>query len=314
MRSCIKIIISIALSFSFLPIVTHSAEFPRKPITIIVPYGAGGSNDNFVRALTRPLKKAFDTNIVVRNVSGGGGAVGTMIALAHKPDGYTVTITSNALYTLQGLGNVKFKTSDLDVIARVATEPYVLAVKTRDEWSSLKSFVQSASKDSITLGYAGVGSSTHIMAQAITNELGIKAKLIPFGGGSAAVAATLGGHIDGVVLTPAGVASGLESGKLTAIAATGTSTQLPDVTLFTDQGYSIDTLQWRGIAAPASLAPDIKAKWVNAIAQAIQDENFKKAVRNIGVDVNPAYGEQLERFVQDGSEKLITLTRTALAK
>lgn len=159
MRSCIKIIMSIALSFSFLPIVANSAEFPRKPITIIVPYGAGGSNDNFVRALTRPLKKAFDTNIVVRNVSGGGGAVGTMIALAHKPDGYAVTITSNALYTLQGLGNVKFKTSDLDVIARVATEPYVLAVKTRDEWSSLKSFVQSASKDSITLGYAGVYSS-----------------------------------------------------------------------------------------------------------------------------------------------------------
>ena len=313
MRNLKKIITGVSLFFIFSPMVI-AKNFPFKPITIIVPYGAGGSNDNFVRALTRPLKKALGTNVIVRNISGGGGAVGTMIALAHEPDGYTVTITSNALYTLQALGNVKFKTADLDYIARVATEPYVLAVNTKDEWSSLTDFVQSASKKQITLGYAGVGSSTHVMAKAIANELGINAKLIPFGGGSAAVAATLGGHIDGVVLTPAGVVSGLESGKLTAIAATGKSSQLPNITLFTDQGYSIDTLQWRGIAAPAGLPIEVKAKWVAAITEAIQDDSFRKSVSNIGVDINPAFGESLESFVQEGSNKLISLTKVALVK
>lgn len=314
MSSAIKIITTLVLSIALLPTLASANDFPRKPITIIVPYGAGGSNDNFVRALTGPLKRAFDTNVIVRNIAGGGGAVGTMITLAHKPDGYTVTITSNALYTLQGLGNIKFKTTDFDFIARVATEPYVLAVKTKDEWNNLTSFTRSASNKRVTLGYAGVGSSTHVMAEAISKELGINAKLIPFDGGSAAVAATLGGHIDGVVLTPAGVASGLESGKLSAIGITGKSKQLPNVSLFSEQGYALETLQWRGIAAPVGLPPEVKAKWITAVTEAVKDENFKKAVGNLGVDVNTAYGESLDKFIKEGSTKLITLTKTALAK
>lgn len=315
MRSIIKIAtLMLSAAFFSFSVDVHAEIFPRKPITIIVPYGAGGSTDNFVRALTGPLKRAFGTNVIVRNIAGGGGAVGTMIMLAHKPDGYTVTITSNALYTLQGLGNIKFKTSDFDFIARVATEPYALAVKTKDQWNNLSNFRQSAINETVTLGYAGVGSSTHVMAESISQELGINAKLIPFDGGSAAVAAVLGDHIDGVVLTPAGIASGVESGKLTAIGITGESSQLPQVPLFVDQGYAIDTLQWRGIAAPIGLTPEVKAKWVAAVSEAIKDESFINAVGNLGVDVNPAFDEPLDLFVQEGSETLISLTKTALAK
>lgn len=314
MRSFIKIITTIVLSLALLATVAKATDFPRKPITIIVPYGAGGSNDNFVRALAGPLKRAFDTNVIIRNIDGGGGAVGTMITLAHKPDGYTVTITSNALYTLQALGNIKFKTADFDFIARVATEPYVLAVKTKNEWNNLTNFTHSAIDKRIILGYAGVGSSTHVMAEAISKELGINAKLIPFDGGSAAVAATLGGHIDGVVLTPAGVVSGLESGKLRAIGITGKSKQLPNVSLFSEQGYALDTLQWRGIAAPVGLPPEVKAKWIAAVTEAVKDESFRKAVGNLGIDVNTAYGKSLDNFIKEGSEKLITLTKTALAR
>jgi len=313
MRNIIHIM-AITLGVTLFSLGVIAETFPRKPITIIVPYGAGGSTDNFVRALAGPLKKAFDTHVVVRNIAGGGGAVGTMIALAYPADGYTVTITSNALYTLQGLGNIRFKTEDFDYIARVATEPYVLAVKTKEEWNTLANFTQSAIKETVTLGYAGVGSSTHIMAEAISKELGINAKLIPFDGGSAAVAATLGDHIDGVVLTPAGIASGVESGKLTAIAMTGKSKQLPNVSLFVEEGYAIDTLQWRGIAAPIGLDPEVKAKWVEVVNEAIKDENFITAVVNLGIDVNPAYAEPLDLFVKQGSEKFISLTKTALAR
>lgn len=284
--------------------------FPSKPITIIVPYGAGGSTDNFVRSLAGPLQEAFGSDIVVKNVSGGGGAVGTMQALTNPADGYTVTIPNNAFYTLQGMGNVTFETNDFDYVARVVTEPYVLTIATKPEWADIDSFVESARKEPVTLGFAGVGSSTHIMTMAISQALGFEPKYIPFDGGAAAVAAALGGHIDGVVLSPSGVVSALSKGDLTAIGATGVSEQLPDVPLFVDEGYDIDTLQYRGIAAPAGLPDDVKAAWVEAIQTAVQDEGFQTAASNLGLDVNPAYGADLDKFIADGSELLISITKT----
>lgn len=313
MRAIKTILTTAALTIAMVPTI-YAADFPSKPITIVVPYGAGGSTDNFVRALAGPLERAFGTDVVVKNVSGGGGAVGTMQALTFPADGYTVTIPNNAFYTLQGMGNVSFKTDDFDYIARIVTEPYVLTVANKAEWPDLATFVESARSEPVSLGFAGVGSSTHIMTMAISQALGFTPKLIPFDGGSAAVAAALGGHIDGVVLSPAGVASALEGGKLKAIGATGQSARLEGVALFDDAGFEMDTLQWRGIAAPTGLSDEVKAAWVEAIKVAVQDEAFQQAANNLGVDVNPAYGAELDEFVQSGAGLLIELTKTVAPK
>lgn len=313
MKNFVKLAVA-AACFGAVSSAAFAEVFPNKPITIIVPYGAGGSTDNFVRSLAGPLEKAFGSDVVVKNVSGGGGAVGTMQTLTHAADGYTVTIPNNAFYTLQGMGNVSFETNDFDYIARVVTEPYVLTIASKPEWADIDSFVASARNEPVTLGFAGVGSSTHIMTMAISQALGFEPKLIPFDGGAAAVAAALGGHIDGVVLSPSGVVSALAKGDLTAIGATGVSEQLPDVPLFADKGYAIDTLQYRGIAAPAGLTDEVKAAWVTALQTAVKDEDFQTAARNLGLDVNPAYGAELEKFIGDGAELLISITKTVAPK
>ncbi|KMK68968.1 tripartite tricarboxylate transporter substrate binding protein [Puniceibacterium sp. IMCC21224] len=286
-------------------------NFPSDTITIIVPYGAGGGTDNFVRALEGPLEAAFGTDVAVRNVAGGGGAVGLAQTLTADPDGYTVTIPNNAFYTLVGMGNVAFEVDDFDYIARLVTEPYVLTLGQSDNWSDLQSFVDYAKENKVTLGFAGVGSSSHIMTMAIADALGVQVSFVPYGGGSEATAAALGGHIDGVVLSPSDVVSAIEGeGGLIPVAATGTSSLLPDVPVFSDLGVKVTGDQWRGIAAPAGVDPAVIAAWETALQKAIQDEGFQKAVQNLGVELAPLYGEGLEQFVQDGSDLFLPLTRS----
>lgn len=285
-------------------------DFPNDTITIIVPYGAGGGTDNFVRALEAPLEKAFGTDVAVRNIAGGGGAVGLTQSLTAKPDGYTVTIPNNAFYTLVGMGNVTFEIDDFDYIARLVTEPYVLTLGQSENWSDLQSFVEYGKEQSVTLGFAGVGSSSHIMTMAIAEALGVQVQFVPYGGGSEATAAALGGHIDGVVLSPSDVVSAIEGDNgLVAVASTGKTSLLPDVPIFADAGIDVTTDQWRGIAAPAGVDPAVISAWEAALQEAVQDEAFQQAVTNLGVEFAPLYGEELQEFVKQGEELFLPLTR-----
>lgn len=291
-------------------------DFPSEDVTVIVPYGAGGGTDNFVRSLQPSLEDALGVEVIVKNITGGGGAVGLMRALANKPDGYTVTVPNNAFFTLQGVGNVNFKYTDFDYIARITTEPYVLVVRNTDQWDDLASFVQSAkgTDTQVKLGFAGIGSSSHIMTMVIADGLGLKPEYVPYDGGASAVAAAMGGHIDGVVLSPSDVVSAIEGDTLHALASTGKSSLLPHITLFADAGYDITTLQWRGIAAPVGLEPPVKAVWVGAIKEAIKDKQFQSAIQNIGTEIEPLYGDQLNRFVKETAELMIPLAKNAVKK
>ncbi|WP_456267490.1 tripartite tricarboxylate transporter substrate binding protein [Kushneria sp. AK178] len=286
-----------------------AADYPSRNVEFIVPWSAGGGADNVVRALQPSLEKALGTTIVVRNISGGGGAVGFSRAIASKPDGYTVTIPTNATFTLEGLGNVAFTKDDFDYIARVLVEPYVMAVRPNDDWSDLESLIaeRQASGEPLRMGASGVGSSTHIMTLMLGEELGLEMQVIPFDSGSAAVSAAMGGHIDGVVLNPSEVVSAINGDRLTSIVTTGEerSGALPDTPTMTEAGHDFELAQWRGIAAPKGLDPEIEAKWVEAVKQAVEDPQFQKAARSMGSDISPLYGDELDRFVERTSGPLI---------
>ncbi|MBT9385272.1 tripartite tricarboxylate transporter substrate binding protein [Pseudooceanicola sp. CBS1P-1] len=301
--------LGLTLAVSTLSPAAWAREFPAKPVTIIVPYSAGGGADSFARALQRPLESALGTDVVVRNVAGGGGAVGYMQALAARPDGYTVTVPLNAIFTLVGMGNVTFKVDDFDYIARITEEPYVLTVTRSDRWSDLQSFIAASQEKPVTLGVAGVGSSGHIMTIAMAQDLGLKANFIPYGGNADAAAAALGGHIDGVVLQPSDAAAAIEGeGGLIPLAATAPSALLKDVPLFKDLGVDLTTAQWRGIATPKGVDPAILARWEDALKTAVKDPEFRQTMTNLGFDLNPIYGADLQAFVQQAQDLFLPLT------
>lgn len=285
------------------------ADYPTKNIEFIVPWNAGGGADNVVRALQNPVEQALDTNLVVRNISGGGGAVGFSTAVGAKTDGYVVTIPTNATFTLEGLGNVGFTYTDFEYIARVLVEPYVFAVSSQKGWGSLEEMLNDLQENerSLMVGASGVGSSTHIMAVALAEELGVHFEVVPYDSGANAVTAAMGGHIDAVVLNPSEVVSGIDAGRLTAIVTTGDerSGALPDAPTMLEQGYDFSVSQWRGVAAPKGISQEVEDRWVEAIQAAVEDPEFQRAAEMMGSDIMPLYGDELDEFVENTAQLMI---------
>ena len=298
-----KTILTLSVAAAALSSSLTFGDYPEKNIEFIVPWNAGGGADNAVRAMQNPLEEALDTSIVVRNVSGGGGAVGYSTAIAAKPDGYVVTIPTNATFTLEGLGNVGFTYTDFEYIARVLVEPYVLAVNSQKGWGSLEDLVNELqeSQAPLMVGASGVGSSTHVMAVALAEELGVNFQVVPYDSGANAVTAAMGGHIDAVVLNPSEVVSAIDSGRLHAIVTTGEerSGAIPDSPTMLEEGYDFSISQWRGIAAPKGISQEVEDRWVEAINTAVEDPEFQRAAEMMGTDIMPLFGDELDQFVKN---------------
>ncbi|SEF83095.1 Bug family tripartite tricarboxylate transporter substrate binding protein [Billgrantia desiderata] len=285
------------------------SNYPERNIEFIVPWNAGGGADNVVRALQNPVEEVLGTNIVVRNLSGGGGAVGFSRALSAKPDGYVVTIPTNATFTLEGLGNVDFTYTDFEYIARVLVEPYVLAVNSGKGWETLEDLVDHLQENDARLmvGASGVGSSTHVMAVALAEELGVEFDVVPYDSGANAVTAAMGGHIDAVVLNPSEVVSGIESGRLTALVTTGDerSGAISQAPTMLEEGYDFSVSQWRGVAAPKGISQEVEDRWVEAIQSAVESPEFQRAAEMMGSDIMPLYGDELDEFVERTARLMI---------
>lgn len=300
---------ALALSAALLPVTASAQSYPDRNIQFVVPWPAGGGADNFVRSLQPGVEKALGQTIVVRNTSGGGGAVGYMQASAARADGYTVTVPTNAVFTLQGLGHVQLDYQQFDYLARVFVESYVFATRSNDQWKTLKDVADEARANprKLKIGFSGVGSSTHVMAVVLGKTMGVEFEYVPYEGGARAVAAVMGGHIDGVLLNPSEVVSAVGSGRMKAMVVTGEdrASALPDTPTMKESGYDLVVEQWRGIAAPKGVAPEVRTAWEKAVREAAADPKFVEAARNMGAEVRPLFGEELQQFVKATAELMI---------
>nr|WP_163502549.1 tripartite tricarboxylate transporter substrate binding protein [Halomonas socia] len=310
-----KTIIALAVAsatFGFSQTVFSDENYPERDIEFIVPYGPGGGSDNLVRALQPKIEEALGGTLVVRNISGGGGAVGYNRAVSADLDGYTVTTPNNANFTLEGLGNVDFAYTDLEYIARVVVEPYVFASGNSLEWDDFDSMMEYIDEGGrVSVGFSGVGSSTHVTSVAIGDELGVNFQLVPYDGGSAAVSAAMGGHVDAVLLNPSDIMSATQGGRLIPIFSTGETraSAYPDTPNLKEEGYDFVLDQWRGIAAPKGISQEVEDKWVEAVKEAVEDEDFRKFVEESGAEVQPLYGDELDEFVRRTAEVMIPIAQ-----
>ena len=297
-----------------------AAEYPTKPITFVVPYSAGGSSDTLVRGMQPFLEKALGATIVPKNVTGGGGAVGLTQALfSSKADGYTVTLPSNAVFGLEGLGNVPWKHTDFDTIARVITEDYSITVRGDSDWKTLDEFIAHAKANpgKVKMGFSGFGSSTHIVAAAFAEKFGLEFQMVPYKGGAKTVAATMGGHIDANTHHPAETAAGVDAGKLRVLAVMGPvrSSLFPDVPTMKELGHDWVVSQWRGISTAKGVSDEVKAKWEKALKEVAADPEFQKFVtERMGGTVSPAFGAELDAFIKSSADIFIPTAQALKAK
>lgn len=279
-------------------------DFPQKPITLIVPYAAGGGTDTTARALAKAAEKLLNQPVLVVDRTGGGGAVGLMEGAGAKADGYTVTYLVSELTTLPHLGLLPITYEKFKPIAQTNFDPSAITVRADSPWQTVGELLDYARQHpgELKMGNAGTGSIWHLAAVTLEQGTGATFAHIPFEGAGPAVSALISGFVDAVPVSPAEVKQGVDKGELRtlAIAAAERSEALPDVpTLQEATGIAVDfTGTWRGLAVPKDTPDAVADRLAQVFMKATEDREFREAMQENGLGLlvrdGKAFGHHLK--------------------
>lgn len=253
--------------------------WPSRPITIIVPY-APGATDQEARRLADVLSKNLGQPVVVDNKDGAGGAIGTQLVARAQPDGYTFLYAAPAVLTIAPLlGNSQYKYEDLVPVARTTTAPHVLASRADAPFKTAADMIAyaKANPGKVVFGSSGAGTAVHLAGEAMADAAGIKFNHIPYRGLAPAITAALGGFVDLVIGLPVAIKPQVDGGKLRALAQFGQTRApaLPDVPTLRELGVDLTLGVDIGLFAPAGVPAPVIAQFNDAVAKAVASPEFQ---------------------------------------
>ena len=269
-------------------------NFPSRPITIIVPFSAGGPSDAMARILGERMKVTLGETVLVENVTGAGGSVGVGRAVRSPPDGYTVSfghlgthVANGAIYKL-GYDLV----TDLEPVALLPSNPMIIVSKKGVPATSLKEFLAwlKAQPSPPTAGTAGAGSGSHIAGLYFENVAGIKLQYVPYRGTGPAMNDLVAGQIDLIVDQTSNSIGQVRAGNIRAYAITDSkrvesASDIPTVDEAGLPGFHM-TL-WSGLWVPKDTPKDVVAKLNAAAIDALNDPAVRKQLENLGLQMPP---------------------------
>jgi tripartite-type tricarboxylate transporter receptor subunit TctC len=284
----------------------QAADYPSRPIHLIVPYAAGGAADSIARILAKRMAKALGQTIVVENRGGGGSIVGTEFVNKAEPDGYTLLLGQSgpisinpAVYKNLPYDPVK----DFAPVSLTTTYPYVMVVNPSLGVKTLKEFVALARSKPGALNYGttGVGAANHLVTELFDSKAGIKMTHIPYRGTALAVADLLAGQVQVVFADPISALSHVNSGALIALAVTSKerSPVAAAVPTMSESGYpGFDAVGWHGILAPANTPPAIVARLYAEIREALKDPETRTLLESQAMQIVGSSPEAFAGFIK----------------
>lgn len=263
------------------------AEYPDRPIRLIVPYAAGGSLDITARLLAERLKNGLGQTVVVENVTGASGNLGTQTVARAAPDGYTVLIQTMAITINPWLFKTNFDAQrDLMAITRPAAASYMLAVSAEKGPKTFDEFLALAKADPGKLACAtyGVGSPPHLALEMLKQTAGVDIMHVPYRGFGLALPDVLSGQLACGFDSVPNVIPHVRSGKLRAMAITGSapSSIAPGVPTMTSKFPGLEVIGWQGIFVPAKTPKPVAEKLHAALMKALHDPEVEKRLAEIG--------------------------------
>lgn len=272
-------------------------EYPTRPITVIATFKAGGGIDRYTRGLTATANKYLEQQIVVKNVSGAGGATGAMEVFGAKPDGYTLMSIDSSLTTLEIFQDLPFSYKDFEPIAMAMRCPTWFLCNSARPYKSIQDLIDAAKKNpgEISIGVAGPSGSQFLMARAFESALDLDLNIIPFSGGADLMAKLVGNLVDaGVIHSPMGL-DFVQKGDMRILVAGGpVDIVVYDKTIptFDDIGIPMEFSVYRGIFAPPGTPEHIIDILDEAIKKMCEDEHFINFGKTWGV--MPKYADSTE--------------------
>lgn len=267
----------------------QAADYPNRPIELVVPFGAGGGTDVLARAYAEATRKYISQPVTVLNKPGASGGIGWQDVISARPDGYKLGVITVELVTLPHMGLVKFTHEDFVPIARLNADPAAITVQANAPWNTIEEFLAAARKNSgeMKVGNAGQGSIWHLAAAALEDKTNTKFNHIPFNGAAPAVLALMGGHIDAVAVSPAEVTTYVSSGKLKTLTVMADQRVkgFDNVPTLKERGIDLSIGTWRGIGAPKGTPPEVVAVLKNLTQKAMTESVLKDTMdkQNMGV-------------------------------
>jgi putative tricarboxylic transport membrane protein len=268
---------------------------PEKTITVVVPYAAGGGTDLVFRPVVEEMKKSSPANIIVSNVGGAGSATGTNEVLNQPADGYTLLAsgTHTVAATLQGLTEGY---RELEGIAGLNWDPFIIAVQKTKPWKTLKDLVTAARGDpgKISLGNAGMGGATGVASVGLSLAFDKSFNVTPFSGGKDLLAAVLGGHCDAGIFSQSEMLSNRDMLQPLVVLYSQRSVlpDLKDIPTMAEAGYAdinIPGGSFRSISVRKGTPPEVKKKLAGMVRAAFDSPVYQQFMKEQGL--TPAYFE-----------------------
>jgi tripartite-type tricarboxylate transporter receptor subunit TctC len=296
--------------------------YPAKPIRLVVTFPPGGSADAVVRMLVPKLNERLGQQVVVDNRPGAGGNVGLTLVARAAPDGYTLGVgaagalsANSSLYAQMPFDPLK----DFVPVGMLAAIPFVLIanpalpVHTQAELVAMAR----AQPGKLSIGHGGNGTAMHLSAALFAQMAGVRLVEVPYKGSGPAALDVMGNQLPlAVVDLPASLQQ-IKAGKLTALAVTSPQRlpQLPDVPTVAEQGLAgYDSTGWFGVVAPAGTPAPIVARLNAAINAALNDEQVRAGMRNLGVEPVPGTAQAFDAYIRSETQKWSKVIRQANIK
>lgn len=286
-----KLFVVSALTALF-SVVGYAQTYPAKPISLVVPFVAGGPTDRVARDLAEAMRKPLgDVSIIIENVLGAGSSIGANKVAKAAPDGYTIMLNHIAMATMPNLlRNMPFKIdSDFEYLGMINEVPMTVISKPTLPAKNYKELVAwlNQNKGKINLGNAGVGSASHLCGLMLQNALQIDMAGIPYKGTAPALTDLIGGQIDILCDQTTNTSPQIEAKKVNVYGVTTskrlTTPVLKDVPTLQESGLKgFDVSIWHGLYAPKGTPADVIAKLNNALKVALKDPDFIKKQEALG--------------------------------
>ncbi|MEZ6854240.1 tripartite tricarboxylate transporter substrate binding protein [Halodesulfovibrio aestuarii] len=278
------------------------AEYPNKPITIIVPSKAGGSTDTTARIFINAAKKYWsDADFVVQDIPGSGGQKGFEAIARAKNDGYTIGL----VFTTQVVSHIvskraRYTLDSFHIIGNVVDDPLLIAVPKESPITDLAGFINKAQETPMTVAVNGIGSDDFIAAKKFENATGLTFNLLPTKGSTEQKALILGNHADASFMNLSQMQAQHKAGtaRVIAILNAQRSDVLPEVKTAAEQGYDVNMTATRGFVAPAQTDKAILAKLDDLLAKVNSDPDFIADCKKNVFSRQPMSGKDYRAYLE----------------
>jgi len=287
--------------------------YPSRPVTIIVPFAAGGPTDVIARTLAEPMRASLGQPVVIENVTGANGNIGVGRVARAAPDGHTIGIGHWSTHVVNGaVYPLPYDLlRDFEPISLISTNSYLIVAKNAFPATDLKSFIAwlRANPDKASEGTAGAGSPQHVSGVFFQKATGTRFQFIPYRGAAPAMQDLLAGHIDMIIDDPTNSLPQVRAGRIKAFAVTS-KTRLaaaPDIPTVDEAGLpGFYFSRWHALWAPKGTPRDAIAKLNAAVVAALADAGVRAKLADLGQDIYPRE--------QQTPEALATLHRAEIEK